>query len=268
MRTLAVILFFGVSAGLNAESYCFSDGWEFNPPPDYSGSVYESNYGACASVYLAMHAPPININAQYTEEHLMQSLLANRVEGEPPDGLGSWIGVFLPESWEYDPVSVDTLRTTQMMCAETGLTTFDIPRSACYRIETVYCPLGSELKLIFRSTAYFDTLFLPTACETCPGGDCDDDGVGDSSDNCIGLSNPSQIDTDGDGYGNSCDADFNNDCAVNFLDFAAISNNFLSSEPLYDLNGDGATNFIDISLFSELFLRPPGPSATENQCGL
>jgi len=46
--------------------------------------------------------------------------------------------------------------------------------------------------------------------------DCDADGVPDASDNCPGIPNGplagdcrAQQDTDGDGFGNACDADFN-----------------------------------------------------------
>ena len=36
--------------------------------------------------------------------------------------------------------------------------------------------------------------------------DNDQDGVEDSIDNCLGLANPAQVDTDHDGLGNDCDA--------------------------------------------------------------
>ncbi|MBL8351850.1 MAG: PQQ-dependent sugar dehydrogenase, partial [Burkholderiaceae bacterium] len=40
--------------------------------------------------------------------------------------------------------------------------------------------------------------------------DSDNDGFADNVDNCRSTPNPSQLDTDGDGIGNMCDADFNN----------------------------------------------------------
>ena len=41
--------------------------------------------------------------------------------------------------------------------------------------------------------------------------DYDSDGVGDNSDNCMLVVNADQIDTDGDGEGNACDLDDDND---------------------------------------------------------
>ena len=48
--------------------------------------------------------------------------------------------------------------------------------------------------------------------------DSDGDWIDDSVDNCLGLFNPDQLDVDGDGYGNQCDPDFNNDCVVDLED--------------------------------------------------
>lgn len=41
--------------------------------------------------------------------------------------------------------------------------------------------------------------------------DDDGDGIGDDSDNCLGVSNSSQLDSDGDGAGDACDSDDDND---------------------------------------------------------
>jgi len=48
--------------------------------------------------------------------------------------------------------------------------------------------------------------------------DDDTDGLSNTQDNCTQVSNPDQTDSDGDLYGNACDADFNNDGVVNGLD--------------------------------------------------
>ncbi len=100
--------------------------------------------------------------------------------------------------------------------------------------------------------------------------DADDDGVPDPADNCIEVANgpivrdaggTSQLDADADGYGNLCDADLNNDGAVDFLDLGALKSRFFSEDPVADLNGDGHVDFLDLGRMKAAFFAPPGPSA-------
>ena len=101
---------------------------------------------------------------------------------------------------------------------------------------------------------------------TLPLTDSDTDGAADAQDNCLLYANAAQIDTDEDGLGNACDADFNNDCIVNFVDLGEFRSGFFGSDALYDLDGDGAVNFIDLGRLRQLFFLPPGPSGLRNDC--
>jgi hypothetical protein len=85
--------------------------------------------------------------------------------------------------------------------------------------------------------------------------------VDDGSDNCLGITNTSQRDSDGDGYGNICDADLDNNGRVNFADLAMFRSAFGTADPNCDLNGDGRVNFTDLAALKSLFGKPPGPSA-------
>ena len=46
--------------------------------------------------------------------------------------------------------------------------------------------------------------------------------VANNTDNCPGMYNPDQIDSDGDGYGDACGCDLNGDNKINFTDVATI----------------------------------------------
>lgn len=88
----------------------------------------------------------------------------------------------------------------------------------------------------------------------------DNDTVKDFMDNCILIANEDQRDTDGDGYGNRCDGDLNNDLAVNIFDFGILKTRFGTADPDTDFNGDGSVNIFDFGIFKQMFGVPPGPS--------
>ena len=92
--------------------------------------------------------------------------------------------------------------------------------------------------------------------------DSDGDGREDVRDNCTTVPNPDQRDTDGDKFGNACDADFNNDGVVNGIDLGIMRSVFFSANPNADLNGDGVVNGIDLGRLRSRFFKPPGPSGT------
>ena len=97
--------------------------------------------------------------------------------------------------------------------------------------------------------------------------DADNDGVDDAVDNCLGVYNPTQLDADGDGYGNACDADLNNSGLVTAADFnlfLSVINKPATSSPLAaaaDLNGSGTVTAADFAILRAALDKPPGPSA-------
>jgi hypothetical protein len=100
-----------------------------------------------------------------------------------------------------------------------------------------------------------------------PATDADGDGLADVADNCIYAANPDQSDTDGDGIGNWCDGDFDQNCAQNFADLGIMKASFFQPGELdTDMNGDGATNFADLGLLKLGFFAAPGPSGVPNSC--
>ncbi|MDH3588737.1 MAG: thrombospondin type 3 repeat-containing protein, partial [Gammaproteobacteria bacterium] len=94
------------------------------------------------------------------------------------------------------------------------------------------------------------------------GVDSDADGVLDAADNCVDVANSDQRDTNGDGIGNICDPDLDNNGVVNFSDVAILKGNFLLPGDLdTDFDGNGQTNFVDLGILQSFFLGPPGPAA-------
>jgi M6 family metalloprotease-like protein len=97
--------------------------------------------------------------------------------------------------------------------------------------------------------------------------DPDEDGVDHLLDNCSEVANPTQVDSDADGYGNACDADYDQNGFVGISDFnrfkAALGT--AAGDPDYDevvdCNADGVIGVPDFQCFKSQFGGAPGPSA-------
>jgi hypothetical protein len=94
--------------------------------------------------------------------------------------------------------------------------------------------------------------------------DADNDGVFDNLDNCINVTNADQVDTDSDGYGNACDADFNQNGVVDSTDLSDIKAALRTAVSDQDLNGNGVVDSTDYSIAKGYIRQPPGPSC----CGI
>jgi hypothetical protein len=103
--------------------------------------------------------------------------------------------------------------------------------------------------------------------------DRDDDGVADAGDNCLRVPNANQRDTDGDDFGNACDADIDGDGRVTSswgvigppalqgdLEDIQLTASQGGYDSDHDLDGDGAVDDGDVSSALLLLFHPPGPS--------
>jgi hypothetical protein len=94
--------------------------------------------------------------------------------------------------------------------------------------------------------------------------DTDGDGVPDASDNCTLVGNLAQVDADGDGYGNACDPDFNNDGFVTAADYLLLRAKLNKPDAIIDLNGDGVVTAADYLILRGRLNQKPGPSGLRN----
>jgi len=198
------------------------------------------------------------------------------------------VGLYFPG---HAPPCV-VVETTASACAGTGCGGFSPPAEVCIGYAGLVLTNAQEDALrMVRCEAGGGCVPLPTRCHnkgrttsepvcTLPGPDVlcaltehfsgfalgipldtDGDGVPDLADNCTLAPNPAQTDTDGDGYGNACDPDFNNDEVVTAADYLLLRAKLNSADPLFDLNGDGRVTAADYLLLRGYLNKPPGPSA-------
>ncbi|MDA1038402.1 MAG: PKD domain-containing protein [bacterium] len=97
------------------------------------------------------------------------------------------------------------------------------------------------------NNSYLSSLITPIK-------DQDQDGVLDDVDNCVTASNADQVDTDGDGQGNACDNDDDND------GLSDAEEATLGTDPLNrDTDGDGINDPDDDTPLGEPPAPPPAP---------
>jgi hypothetical protein len=104
-------------------------------------------------------------------------------------------------------------------------------------------------------------------------GDRDGDGVPDTADNCLDVPNPQQRDSNGDGVGNRCDPDVDDDGRVatswgriypvdarGDLEAIALTARNGPYDPDHDLDGNGTVDADDVAIAQLWLFRRPGPS--------
>ena len=98
-------------------------------------------------------------------------------------------------------------------------------------------------------------------------GDTDGDDVDDYFDVCRDVADSPQLDTDGDGCGNICDGDYDNDGDVDGGDFLTFRGGFFASASGdTDHDGDGDTDGADFLKFrGQFFQAVPGPSVAHHR---
>ena len=119
-----------------------------------------------------------------------------------------------------------------------------------------------------------DPLMVPQEPVPQRSADQDGDGVPDVADDCRDIPNADQRDTDGDGFGNLCDADIDGDGLVTTswgliqhpgdIEQIAITAQKYGYVADQDLDGDGKVNARDVSLAQVWAFQRPGPGAAKS----
>ncbi len=100
---------------------------------------------------------------------------------------------------------------------------------------------------------------------SCP--DMDSDTICDPDDNCLTKPNPTQNDSNSDGYGNVCDPDWDNNGLVGFSDLGIwkshLGHTIGTDATDVDVDADEppgtAVGFSDLAVWKAFLGLPPGP---------
>ncbi len=132
-----------------------------------------------------------------------------------------------------------------------------------YQLNGSVTPVGADSYVLRGQGTDFSIFRIDFTTAGLP--DTDNDGQPDATDNCTFRANQSQCDSDGDGYGNLCDGDLNNNGATNAQDTTLFRQQLgqPSAPPTYneaDINCNGVVNAQDSTRFRQLLGSQPGPS--------
>jgi hypothetical protein len=130
--------------------------------------------------------------------------------------------------------------------------------------------IGWLAAAVLLFSAAFTTAGAQLSCDDDPCGcadsDCEGDGISNELDNCQGTPNPIQDDTDGDDCGNLCDADYDQDGVIGWLDFGAFAAHFSTNDEQYmhsePVTSQRVVGYLDFGYLASKFGGTPGPSGT------
>ncbi len=198
------------------------------------------------------------------------------------DHLTTLPGVLLGDQQTFDfkrfTLSVDPANTARILLGVTANPFFDHyahtqvyvsengGQTGTFRVADELNDFPDKDIEFIRFSTTGDQLYIAPNCGglyrlTNPFLDTDADGILDVADNCTLVANPEQTDSNGDGYGNACDADLDNNGFVSFGDLTLFKSVFGTNSSDADFDGNGTVSFSDLAMFKSMFGKQPGPSA-------
>jgi len=225
------------------------------------GFDYDPGFGGSSGTNsVATYPLPANALPQLLTASLVWNLDIKGPGVDPPGPVGPGFDTTAIR-WDLDLALIDV--------AAGGSTVVSISQSTLENTENLWftVPANAQyaLRVTRKSTFRWDYGLAWQLLN-----DADADGAHDGQDNCVTVVNGpllqdagglSQLDTNGDGFGNRCDADFNNNGVVDSQDGSLLKAAFGSGAfPDRDLNGNGTVDSQDGALLKSRFGQPPGPS--------
>ncbi|MEO1573593.1 MAG: LamG-like jellyroll fold domain-containing protein [Pseudomonadota bacterium] len=238
--------------------------------PDYMGFVI--GFQDRSSYYLFDWKRTTASFANFGQADLGMTLrVIDTVDGEDPSGMDLWGSADTDNTTtlrDNDIAWVPNTTYSYTVRFSAGLIEIDIRDEADMLVESWSVTDGtfSDGQFGVFINSLQGVTFGPITVEPMAGADTDADGVPDTMDNCIDIANPDQRDSNGDGFGNRCDADLNDDCIVNVVDLGLLRSVFFTADDDADLSGDGIVNVVDLGLMRSLFFQVPGPSGQSTLC--
>jgi hypothetical protein len=131
------------------------------------------------------------------------------------------------------------------------------------KLSVIALTLAFSMALAFLGVASLPSMSDAGACP-----DQDSDTICDADDNCLIKPNPTQNDTNSDGYGNHCDADWDNNGLTGFSDLGLwkghlghpVPGDAFDADIDYDEPAGTAVGFSDLAGWKAGLGLPPGPS--------
>ena len=252
-----------------------------NPVPPLLGDIITFNvtYGTAGA---SLSSNPFVAGGFFSGISLVNVSTATTPLDDFTDGVPSALVTVSPWGPEKALVLIDPVSLTEAMATNTALEPDMYPAMQFFFEPTIdgdglgqleaspllFLVSNAAPAFVWGETESPPFLGPPGSAGNIPSAvDQDADGINDWTDNCSAVPNELQLDADGDGYGNRCDTDLDNNCFTGFTDLSLFANEFgAKGINAADFDESGFVGFDDLSILAGFFGAAPGPSGIAFAC--